>query len=163
LASENDGDRPAGSGRSSSILLIFTGTLLIIFSILHIARLILGPTRFLERFNVGPDIIAGGILFLEGSLLIVGGYKLIKGREEGVAFAWIGWIVGLLLSSVSALVLLSNAFSSVVLSVEGMEDWSATSDVVPALYLGLVLIFLLPLLANLGSRSGPIKKGRSRI
>lgn len=161
---DSDPDRPVTvrNGKPVSVLLVLTGSLLIIFSLLHIARIMAGPVKFLEGLNVRPDIIAGGILFLEGSLLVVGGYKLLKGKEDGIAFAWIGWLTGLLLSSVSALVLLSNTFSSVVLSVDGMEDWTAADDVVPGLYLGLVLIVLLPAMVKYGRGPGQGDRGRSQ-
>jgi len=151
-----------GGKRPASFVLVLAGSLFIIFSLLQLIRLIVGPIRVFEGLNLRPDIIAVGILFMEGSLLIVGGYKLIRGQEEGVAFAWVGWIIGLLLSSVRALVLLSNAFSSVVLSVDGMENWSATEDVVPALYLGLVRIMLLPWLVRLGRSTDNMTDGRSQ-
>ena len=143
------------------LLLISSGTLLIFFSMLQITRIVGGPFPFLEKLNVRPDLIAGAILFLEGLLFIIGGTKLIKGRSEGIAFAWVGWMTGVLLSTVSALILLSNTFSSLLLSLEDMEDWTAMTDVVPSLYLGLILIILLPVLARLGRKT--VEQGPRRF
>ncbi|MGA1792843.1 MAG: hypothetical protein ACMUHM_02730 [Thermoplasmatota archaeon] len=147
---DNGGADMIHGGRVRSLLLFLSGSLVITFSILQLVRTLAGPLDLLRDLNVQPDLMESAIMMLEGVLLFLGGYKIFKGRIEGMAFAWVGWMAGLLLSSVSALVLLSNAFSSVVLSVEGMEGWSADQDVVPALYLGILTIALLPFLVKLG-------------
>ncbi|MGA1873160.1 MAG: hypothetical protein ACMUHY_05765 [Thermoplasmatota archaeon] len=141
------------------IPILISGIVYLAASLVHFIRFALPSLQLWQVLNVPSDVISGGILLLTGSLLIMGGLRMSRGRREGLAFTWVGWMVGVLLSSVSALVLLSNAFSSVVLSSDDLAGWTAADDTVPALYIGVLQVILLPIIVKVREVDVPKEEG----
>ncbi|MBN1390042.1 MAG: hypothetical protein JXA22_05310 [Candidatus Thermoplasmatota archaeon] len=137
---------PDSYHRGPLLIIIGAGILYLVFSLFHLIRTFAGKLYLLRMLNVPADIITAGILLLTGYLLVAGGVKLWRGKKEGTAFAWVGSITGALLSSMSLLVLLSNAFSSLVLTSDDLEGWTPAEDLTPGLYLGILVVLILPVL-----------------
>jgi hypothetical protein len=120
----------------SSLILFF-------FSILHFTVLIANPA-LLKMLNVPPDPIIGAVILISSILFFLGANSTLKGKEEKRAYVLVGWFIGALVTFVSSLVLVSNAFRSILLGSENVADWSISDDLVPGLYLGVLVILLLP-------------------
>jgi hypothetical protein len=56
--------------------------------------------------------------------------------------------MGVMVSFVSLLVLISNAVRSILIGVEDLADWIIYDDIVPGLYLGLLILFIAPVIMN---------------
>jgi hypothetical protein len=100
----------------------------------------------MKVINSPPDPVIGAVMLLASILLLVGGYKDLKRTVDGSAFIWVGWFITALIAVVSTLVLVSNTIKAYLLGSEDLEDWVFTDDLVPGLYLGLIVILMIPFL-----------------
>jgi hypothetical protein len=73
-------------------------------------------------------------------------YYTFSGQEDAAAYAIVGWFMGALVSIVSSLVLLSNLVRSTFIGMEDLADWTISDDIVPGLYLGLLILLLTPVI-----------------
>jgi hypothetical protein len=128
------------------------GAVFVLFSVLHFLVTAFDPSGHMGYLNVPPDPIIGGVMSMASILLILAGYRTIRAIEDGRSYAIVGCFMVILVSMVDLLVLLSNAVGSIIIGVEDLADWTVIDDLVPGLYLGALVVFLLPLILIHGKR-----------
>jgi hypothetical protein len=143
----------SGSGKGIQVkpigfLYAIVGSVYAFFSILHFTATVVDLSDFLTNLNVPSDPIIGVVMLIASTLFFLGAYRTHSGQEDGKAYVIVGWFMGVMVSFVSLLVLISNAVRSILIGVEDLADWIIYDDIVPGLYLGLLILFIAPVIMN---------------
>jgi hypothetical protein len=137
------------------------GLIILIVGSIHIVLLLPIELALLDIMGFSPDPIAGSVLIISSVLLLFGAYRTVSGLEDSKGYVIVGWFIGVLMASVSFLVLISNTFRSAVLASDALSGWSVFDDIGPSLYIGVLYFLLFPLIVKQwkGRSSVDRKKG----
>lgn len=139
---------------------VIVGSVYVIFSILHFVATAVNISDLLSYLNVPSDPIIGAVMLIASILLILAAYRTFSIKEDARAYAIVGWFIGVLVSFVNLLVMLSNAARSTIIGVENLADWTIYDDIVPGLYLGILILLLTPVIIMHGKHSDRITDGK---
>jgi len=137
------------------------GSVFSTFAIFHFMSSAIDLPGFLSHLNIPPDPIIGMVMLIASILFFLGAYRTMVDLEDGRAYSIVGWFMGALVSTVSLLVMFSNAVRSLLIGTEELANWSMLDDLVPGLYLGVMVLLVIPLMVLHGKLDGrsDVKKG----
>ncbi|MDW7731627.1 MAG: hypothetical protein SCH66_04245, partial [Methanolobus sp.] len=126
-----------------------------VYSFFGLIQLIIGSSKALFGFsapeNLGrfitevlfipPDAIGGFVLILIGSVFIYGFVEMHSGKEEGIAYVYVGILLSLIFAGIYMLAAFGNILEAYILKNEAFAGWSIIDDIRPEIYLGVISLF----------------------
>lgn len=91
-----------------------------------------------EILFIPPDAIGGFVLILIGSVFIYGFVEIHSGKEEGIAYVYVGILLSLIFAGIYMLAAFGDILEAYILKNEAFADWSIIDDIRPEIYLGLI-------------------------
>ena len=152
MGSGERGSERKGDTKAFWMIYGIVGSVFLFFSILHILSVVITLPDLLAFLRVPSDPIIGVVLLIASILFYLGSYRTLSGLEDSRAYIMVGWFMGALVSFVSLLVMLSNGIRSFLIGAEDLADWIFLDDVVPGLYLGSMILLLIPVIIEHGKR-----------
>jgi hypothetical protein len=142
LASDEMEIENSGFSRPYSILSLLIGSLYCIFAISQILEGVGLSLPITDEINIPGDLASGFVLMITALLLLTGGIYNLKGDRDGNGFIMVGFIMGLFLSSVHLLVLLSSIATTSLRGEGEIDIFFILDGLVPGLYLVIPLFLL---------------------
>ncbi|TGC11429.1 hypothetical protein [Methanolobus halotolerans] len=135
--------------RRKMVFALFMGFVYILFGTIQLitgsskALLNLTAPENLGRFItdvlfIPPDAIGGFVLILMGSVFIYGFVEIHSGREEGIAYVYVGILLSLIFAGIYVLAAVGNILEVYILKNTAFADWSILDDIRPEIYLGFI-------------------------
>jgi hypothetical protein len=87
---------------------------------------------------IPPDIVAGMILMLIGSVFIYGVSEIHSGVSEGIAYVYVGILLSLIFAGIYMLAATGDFLEAHLLNNEDYIDWSVIDALRPEIYLGVL-------------------------
>ncbi len=93
-----------------------------------------------EVLLLAEDGIGGLALMVIGLVFLFGFFKSSKNPREGIAFGFVGSMMGMFFLVIYVLILLADLFEAKVLVSEDWEGWVLLDSIRPGLYLGILTL-----------------------
>lgn len=87
---------------------------------------------------IPPDIIAGIILILIGSVFLYGASEIRSGVREGIAYIYVGILLSLIFAGIYVLAATGDLLEAYLLKNEDYIGWSVLDALRPEIYLGVL-------------------------
>ena len=91
-----------------------------------------------EMLFIPPDAIGGLVLILIGCVFTYGFVEIHSGKEEGIAYVYVGILLSLIFAGIYVLAAFGNILEAYLLQNEAFAEWSVLDDIRPEIYLGLI-------------------------
>ena len=128
---------------------LFMGSLYMFFGLV---QLIVGSSKMLlgisgpeildkaiaQMLFIPPDTIGGLVLILIGCVFIYGFVEIRSGKEEGIAYVYVGLLLSLIFAGIYVLASFGNILEAYLLRNEAFAEWSFLDDIRPEIYLGVI-------------------------
>jgi hypothetical protein len=91
-----------------------------------------------DALFIPPDIIAGMILVLIGSVFIYGVSEIHSGIREGIAYVYVGILLSLIFAGIYMLAATGDFLEAHLLKNEEYIGWSVIDALRPEIYMGVL-------------------------
>lgn len=112
------------------------GIAYILYGLIEIVIWAAGPLHF--PLSPGPDIFAGFILFIIGSILIYRIQSLVDMKYEGLSFLFVGLVLSAIIGIMYLLIIGANALDALIIGKSWEFDASAYN--LPAIFLFILML-----------------------
>jgi len=154
LVSEDTSSTRVGWRMATAVAYGIAGAILLVFSLFHFIQVMYDGSELLKILRVPSDPMVGIVMLISSALMLMSSYRTLGSHEDGWAYSVVGWCIGALIPLISLLVLFSDLFRSMVLGSDDLSDWVIMDDIVPSLYIGILIIILLPILVKHRRKEG---------
>lgn len=124
--------------KDKMVIGLIVGSLYIFFGFVQLFVSLGFHSDLTENLYIPTDIMGSFILILIGIIFIFGVKELRAGKDDGVAYIYMGIFIALIFLVIYLLMMVANAIEYYVIASEDYINWEPLDDLRPGIYLAII-------------------------